>query len=383
MILGIDLTSKGSGGAYRHITEILRHAPIDNQDIQIFFVIGNTTILSKIPNSDNIIKYTNKYINGNFISILFWKLFYRDKFYKNSFNILYIPYGNYIGSFRPFVTMSRNILIFDKSQQRILGFSFLRIKMILLKFLQTIMFNNSNGIIFISKHAKNLINPYLKNRYKSVIIHHGVSNDFNFNLREQNNINFYTNINRYKILYVSTILPYKYQWNLVYAIYNLRLKGYNLELNIVGDALDRKSTKLLNEAINKTNLNGNFVNVYNSVSMDEINRFYMNNDLFVFNSTCENMPNILIEAMSSGMPIICSKFPPMPEFLKNGGVYINPTSIKDIENNLLQVILDQNLRNTISTISKNYSKKYTWNNCAIDTFSFIKKTFIEHERQFH
>ena len=380
MILGIDLTSKGSGGAYRHITEILKYAPIDNLGIKKYYIIGNNSVLSRIQNSNNIVKYTNKYINGNLISIIFWKLFLRDKFYKNTFNILYIPYGNYLGSFRPFVTMSRNILIFDKSQQLILGISLLRIKMIILKFIQTKMFNNSNGIIFISKHANNLINPYLRNINKSIIIHHGVSNDFNYSIREQYNINYYTNTNRYKILYVSTILPYKYQWNLVYAIYNLRLKGYNLELSIVGDALDRKSNNLLNKAIKKTKFNENFVNVYNSVSLKEINRFYMNNDLFIFNSTCENMPNILIEAMSSGMPIICSRFPPMPEFLKNGGVYINPNSITDIENKLLQVLLDHNLRNTISSISKNLSKNYTWNKCAIETFSFIKKTYQDYER---
>jgi len=243
------------------------------------------------------------------------------------------------------------------------------------------MFNNSNGIIFLSEHARKLTNPYIKDLKKSIIINHGVSNDFDFNLRQQKNINLYTNSNRYKILYVSTILPYKFQWNLVYAIFNLRLKGYNLELNFVGDALDRKSSILLNRAINNTNKQGNFVHIYNSVNMDEVYNFYMNNDLFVFNSTCENMPNILIEAMSSGMPIVCSMFPPMPEFLNNGGIYINPLSIEDIEIKILQVLLDENLRNIISNRSKQLSKNYTWNNCSIETFLFIKKTLRDYEKQ--
>ena len=38
---------------------------------------------------------------------------------------------------------------------------------------------------------------------------------------------------------------------------------------------------------------------------------------FIFASTCENMPNILIEGMSSGLPILCSNYLPMPEFLKD------------------------------------------------------------------
>ena len=40
-------------------------------------------------------------------------------------------------------------------------------------------------------------------------------------------------------------------------------------------------------------------------------------DLFVFASSCENLPNIVIEAMAAGLPIASSRRPPMPEVLED------------------------------------------------------------------
>jgi len=43
-------------------------------------------------------------------------------------------------------------------------------------------------------------------------------------------------------------------------------------------------------------------------------------DLFIFASSCENMPNTLLEGMASDLPIACSNRGPMPEVLRDGGV---------------------------------------------------------------
>ena len=50
------------------------------------------------------------------------------------------------------------------------------------------------------------------------------------------------------------------------------------------------------------------------------------------------MPNILIEAMSSGLPIVCSSFPPMPEFLKEFGIYFDPENVESLQNSIFFII---------------------------------------------
>ena len=42
-------------------------------------------------------------------------------------------------------------------------------------------------------------------------------------------------------------------------------------------------------------------------------------NIFIFASSCENMPITLIEGMASGLPIACSDRGPMPEVLQDGG----------------------------------------------------------------
>ena len=57
---------------------------------------------------------------------------------------------------------------------------------------------------------------------------------------------------------------------------------------------------------------------------DDLHQKYLDADLGLFASSCENMPNILLETMGAGLPIACSNRQPMPEILKNGGEYFDP-----------------------------------------------------------
>jgi glycosyltransferase involved in cell wall biosynthesis len=116
---------------------------------------------------------------------------------------------------------------------------------------------------------------------------------------------------------------------------------------------------------------GAFVSWHKGVPQHEVANYYHAADGFIFASTCENMPNILIEAMASGLPIACSSYGPMPEFLKDGGVYMDPEKISEIEAVLEKMILSAELRERISAISYSESQNFNWNKCANETFSFL------------
>ena len=83
------------------------------------------------------------------------------------------------------------------------------------------------------------------------------------------------------------------------------------------------------------------------------------------------MPNVLIEAMSSGLPILCSNYQPMPEFLKKGGIYFDPLSKKSIKEAVRKVISNQNLAFEIAQKSFNLSKQYSWKICSENTFRYL------------
>ena len=88
------------------------------------------------------------------------------------------------------------------------------------------------------------------------------------------------------------------------------------------------------------------------------------------------MPNTLIEAMAMKMPIACSDRGPMPEVLRDAGVYFNPQSPESIASAILNLSRDINLRVEFSKKAYILSKNYSWDRCARETIHAIEETLI-------
>jgi len=108
-----------------------------------------------------------------------------------------------------------------------------------------------------------------------------------------------------------------------------------------------------------------------SMPFSALHREYQNADAFIFASSCENLPNILIEAMAAGLPIACSKTGPMPEVLGNAGVYFDPLQPQDIAEAMRTLLNSADLRGRLAAQAKELSRAYSWQRCANDTFKFI------------
>jgi glycosyltransferase involved in cell wall biosynthesis len=125
--------------------------------------------------------------------------------------------------------------------------------------------------------------------------------------------------------------------------------------------------------MNKVDQKGLFISYIGSIPYNKINVLYQSADLGVFASTCENMPNILIELMASGLPIACSSSGPMPEVLGEGGEYFEPEISESIANCLRGLIDSPERREEISSLSFKEVEKFSWKKCAESTFSFLEK----------
>jgi glycosyltransferase involved in cell wall biosynthesis len=374
MILGIDASTPGSGGAKRHLTELLKNFNPEIHGFSQVKIWGVEVLLDQLPESAFIQKITHPYLNKGFIFRTIWQVFLRDRAYQNQIDILFSPFGTYSGKMDPYVSMSRNMLIFDNKERQRFGMSWLRLKMKLLYFKQKNSFEKAQGIIFLSKYAKAKVaeSVNIKN-INTTIVHHGVSTAFNSPPKAQVEMAAYSFQNPYRLLYVSTVWVYKHPWNVVEAVSELRKKNYPIHLDFVGNNEQAEAGILLRQKLDILDPDREFVSWHQHVSLNEISQYYKAADGFVFASTCENMPNILIEAMSSGLPIACSSFQPMPEFLRDGGLYFDPTNVSDIEIVLEKMLLDTKLRLEKSKLSYLYSQDYTWKSCADNTFSFLRQ----------
>jgi glycosyltransferase involved in cell wall biosynthesis len=83
------------------------------------------------------------------------------------------------------------------------------------------------------------------------------------------------------------------------------------------------------------------------------------------------MPNTLLEGMSSGLPIACSDRGPMPEILKDAGVYFNPENIDSIVETIEYLINNQQMRKQLGNAAKLYSENYSWSKCGSETIKYL------------
>ena len=68
--------------------------------------------------------------------------------------------------YKPSIVFNQDILSFDKETLKKIPFSFEKIRLYLIRFIQIIAMNNASKIIFLSKFSKKIISKTLKKKNK-------------------------------------------------------------------------------------------------------------------------------------------------------------------------------------------------------------------------
>lgn len=378
MRIGIDASNIGGGGGVTHLKEILANLP-ELKEIEKVTVFASQKVLKQLSEVDHIKKITFPALNKGLLNRVVFQLWDYDKHLKQHCDILFSVTGDYLGRFKPVVGMSQNMLLYErniwkeiKQPKEIMRFwlNFLK---------QWRCFSNASGIIFISQYAKKYVSNKLNLKNKEIsIIHHGISPRFQGKVRKQFSIDNYSEKNPFKLLYVSTVHVYKHQWNLVEAVDLLRKKGYPIVLDLVGGVIFKPAGKKLEKVIQEIDPHHKFIHYHGHVPYDKIDEFYKKADGIVYASTCENMPNILIESMASGLPIVCSNKQPMPEFLKENGFYFDAKNVDSISNAIEEMFLNPEKRESMAKRNFEEVKKYSWEITANETFSFLEEIYTSY-----
>jgi glycosyltransferase involved in cell wall biosynthesis len=372
--IGIDCSNIKMGGGVTHIIEILRYFKPSEKSFDKIVVWGNNELLESI-NDEIWISKINPFevSNPSAFRVFWWKTFDLSKSARrNHCDLLFIPGGVFLGNFRPFITMSQNMLPFEFKEIKRYGFSFSSLKFLLLRLIQLKTMNNSNGIIFLTNYAKGIIVKNLKtNKNKFIVIPHGIDDRFRSVPKKQFSIFDYSSSRPYKIVYVSAVLMYKHQWTVVEAVSYLRTTyNWPIQLDLVGPAQSRPYKKLI-DAISKFDENTSWIKYHGNIEYNRLQEYYQNADLCIFASSCENLPITLIECMASNNPIACSNMGPMPEILQDAGIYFNPERPMEIASALFTMINSPSLRQSLAIKSSKFSGDFNWRRTSNETFDYL------------
>lgn len=368
MILGIDGSNLRAGGGLRHLVEFLSHAnPVEFGFDKIILWTGVEAASAINTKADWLEVVVVDAFDRNLLMRAVWRHTYMRPRVEKECNVLFSPGGISLFTKTPEVTMCRNMQPFDKNEKRATGlFTWARIRLEILSRLQKRSFKHAKRVIFLNQYALDTLAPLL-NLSNTAIIPHGCDDSFRRPPKEQN---VFSNETPIKILYVSALTSYKHQLEVIAAFQEL-VNDYSLvELTLVGGGDGRYYNRTVAK-INHARQSGFKVNYPGKVIMSELSRFYFEADLFVFASSCENLPNILLEAMSSGLPIACSNVEPMPSVLKEGGIYFDPFSSESVYKSVKKLISSPLLRETFSSVAFEESKNYNWQRCTNETLKVL------------
>ncbi len=372
MRLGIDASNLRAGGGMTHLVELLRIAQPQEHGFQEVIVWGGEVTLCRLEERVWLRKMSEPLLDRALPMRLYWQLFMLERLaLREKCDLLFFPGGMGGGKFIPFVTMCRNMLPFEWEEARRFGISGALLRLMLLRWGQSWAFRKAKGIIFLTKYARDEVMKVIGSvDGVSAIIPHGVEARFVYRPREQHDIGYYSKDRPFRILYVSRIDVYKHQWNVVEAVTQLRRSGIPVRLDLVGSAY-KPALKKLMQKICKAGIVDTFVYYHGSIPYAELQDWYKKSDMFVFASSCENMPNILLEAMASGLPIACSNKGPMFEILGDSGIYFDPEKPSDIADALKKIIDSPFMRAQKAEAAYQQTKVYTWKRCAEETFKFL------------
>lgn len=373
IVVGIDATNLRQGGGRTHLVELLRAADPKNFGIDRVVVWGSKGTLELLDECPWLEKVCPPAQEAGLVKRTLWQRSELSKAAREAgCDILFVPGGSYAGNFHPVITMSRNMLPFEWGELRRYGLSSMTLKLILLRFTQSRSFRYSDGVIFLTEYAKNGVKIAAgKLRGRSAIIPHGMQSRFLMPPRTQRAIGSCSVANPFRLLYVSIIDQYKHQWRVVEAVAKIREQyGWPLVLDLVGPSYF-PAVKRLKKCMNEFDANRQWVHYHGVVPYDELHTIYAKADLGIFASSCENMPNILLETMAAGLPVASSNRGPMPEILGDAGVYFDPEKPESIAVSLKRLISSAELRATLAQAAYDKARTYSWERCARDTFGFL------------
>lgn len=362
MKIGFDLTNIKAGGGLTHITELLKFTDGGKYGFNKVVLFGGANI-DRIPDQPWLEKKKISILKYGTPGFLIWRFFQMKKTVKANCDILVSLSGTITMKDFPVVSVSQNMLPFETEENMRFPLK-QRMRYLLLNRLMRKSFANSAGNIFLSKYAYSVIgktSPKIKDNHFA-IIPHGVDR-VKFAIPDRSA----KREGSVQIVYVSTVNYYKHQIELIKAVNLLNKSGRDIVLHLIGSL----NPTIAEEFNGQVGASGGKVKYHGLVTHEEISAFYQQADFFIFLSTCENMPNILLEAMSVGLPIISSAYGPMPEVLGDAAIFCDPLDESDISRKIEQLIDDKELQQSLSSKSLERVKEFSWEKAAAETFSFI------------
>lgn len=177
------------------------------------------------------------------------------------------------------------------------------------------------------------------------------------------------------IIFVGTLRPVKGIFYLIEAMRIIKNEYCEAQLLIVGDGVDRDKLRAIVKELNL----GDSVSFVGQISNQEIPKYMAKSDIFVLPSLSEGFPNVILEAMAAGLPIIASTVGGIPDFIQNGvhGFLVEPMNSEELAEKISILLNNKDIREKMSINNKIEVQKYSIDS-VIENLEFLYAKTINH-----
>ena len=207
-------------------------------------------------------------------------------------------------------------------------------------------------IISVSKFTKRRLIERGINEKNIVIIPNGVD------LKQFNEIKA-KKFSQPTICCISRLTPKKKIDDLIKAVDVVRIKIPDIKCKIIGQGDEICNLKKL---VNQSNLNENIEFLGFVEKNEDVIKILKSSHVFCLPSILEGFGMVVIEAMASQVPYICSDIEPLKEVTENGkgGLLFKAEDYKDLAEKIMKLLKDKKLYEKKVKEASTLVKKYDW-----------------------
>jgi glycosyltransferase involved in cell wall biosynthesis len=374
LIVGIDASRNRSGGAVAHLKGIINGFDT-NIGIAEVHVWAYQSLLDKLPDRPWLIKHHHAALEKSLLHQLWWQAKnLRKELHRIGVNVLFSTSASTLCDYKPLVVLSQDLLSYEPGVMQSYRWGLARLRLEVIKRVQNMTFRRAIGVIFLTQYARALVQSSCGQLENIAVIPHGID-EFLRDESPRTQTVYRDHDGPIRCVYVSNADLYKHQWNVVKAVHLLRDQGLCCTLTLIGGG-EGPARELLDRTILECE-GSEWVSQVDFLPHHELPLMLDQADIFVFASSCENLPITLLEGMAKGLPIACSNRGPMPEVLGEGGEYFDPMDFESIANAVHRLIVSPEQRLSLAKAAQARAKAYTWAACSRATFGVVRDAYFQ------
>jgi len=112
-----------------------------------------------------------------------------------------------------------------------------------------------------------------------------------------------------------------------------------------------------------------FTGYFPAASLPEL---YSGADLVVIPSMCEGFGMGVLEAMASGVPVVCARAGSLPEVAEHAALYFDPENSEEMADRMVTMLINRELNRECRALGLEQVQCFSWDRCAEKTIKLIQ-----------